>query len=754
MPVFFGRTPKAKGPTKSAVETSAGDLEPVEPGRLNIFSRPVVMTPLYSLTFQNLGHLAAVLSNNPGTCIQLSQEGADVEPMPDDQRLPFVHPNFAFALSKGAALTDDTVAELSKRGFTSIAFNGKTVYVKEGPMKEDYTWVDDNVPSVEPKAEVPARYLNPSSYSAYLSFHSITSSVCRTMHSLSLDAEFDPDQQPPPATIRGYTNITKVMENAPGVLSVGRMAVEDDRMADTEDSEGPETPQMTRLRDMILVNDKHLCNSTVVAFGNPFVKDLPSTFITSGNSQFITSPGLIFKYKPGLAIPDPNLAGTILGKYFLTCLGPTIEDQLSFLTDIKTGLGNLRLMPLGDAYAHLYKCIEIAIECQAGVVPFFSQSYYEGCVVMGGVGAYIHVNGTTLSFKGITELKQEFLMVSDHGNALSLIASKFPGDRRALVMGCKTMFDLRELCLTQPLTPDEMSYIVDKAVGLRFQSETWVLSPAKLKAALHLISHPQDLDNTHPISRFTLFSRDPVLVALSVFGDSVPSWDIPQGITNPMNRDAPPAPMPNATKATSARGIINDATWTMVIRKTDLTSACESFRRLAGLAGYRSVSSVIAKKQGYFTFTREKMNVFWSEMREAYRVINPTGMASTSGGDDNKRKLEKSAEETAGAVKKRYDECSDRAIVAKPDPSIGSFDYVRFSSRVELWACRREGEEDFLVVCLYCTLGYVYWMGRVDLSGLGLFDEEELLISGFEKLSMDIEMVDILAGLVLSDDEV
>jgi hypothetical protein len=747
MPVFFGRTPRAKGPTKSAVETSAGELEPVEPARLAIFSRPVAMTPLYSITYQNLGHLVAVLSSSPGTSIQLSQDGADIEPMPDNYRLPFTHPNFAFALTKGAALTDDTQAELSKRGFTSITFNGQTVYVKDSPSKEDFIWVDDNVPSISPTGQVPTRYLNPGSYSAYLSFHSITSSICRAMHSLAVDAEYDPDAQLPRPSIQGYSNIITGKKSDKGVEK-GRMTVEDDRMTDSEGVVGEvETPMMKKLRDMILVADDNLSPSTVVAFGNTLSK-LPATYLQSGLSSAINAPGLIFKYKSGLAIPDPTLPGNILGKYFLTCLGPTIADQFSSLEDIKTGLGGLRMMELGDAYTHLYKCIEIAIDCQAGVVPFFSQNYYEGCVVMGGVGAHIRINGTTLSFKSTLELKQEFLLVSDHGSALSLIASKFPSERRLYVMDCKTMYDLREICLTQPLTPDDMSYVVDKAVGLRFQSETWVLSPSRLKSSLRLISHPQELNQTHPISRFTLFSRDPVLVALSVFGDSVPSWDIPQGITNPMNKDAPPAPMPNATKATSAKGVINDATWTMVIRKTDLMAACESFRRLAGIAGYRSVASALAKKQGYFTFTREKMNVFWNEMREAYRVINPTGMASTSGGDDNKRKMEKSAEEATGSVKKRYG--GDPGLSEDvSDLNLGSFDHVRISSYIELWACRRDDEEDFLVVCLYCTLGYVYWMGWVDLSGLGLVDEGKSLLAEMEDLNMGYEIEYLLEGLVL-----
>jgi hypothetical protein len=76
---------------------------------------------------------------------------------------------------------------------------------------------------------------------------------------------------------------------------------------------------------------------------------------------------------------------------------------------------------------------------------------------------------------------------------------------------------------------------------------------------------------------------------------------------------------------------------------------------LAGQGGYRSVSSSIARKQGFFVFGRERMVEFWAEMQLAYRSVDSrfkieAGEATISKG---KRQMERELGEGSSISKKK-----------------------------------------------------------------------------------------------------
>jgi len=94
-----------------------------------------------------------------------------------------------------------------------------------------------------------------------------------------------------------------------------------------------------------------------------------------------------------------------------------------------------------------------------------------------------------------------------------------------------------------------------------------------------------------------------------------------------------------------ATGNISDAAWTMVVRKTDLVSATEEFRRMAGTMKYRSTSSVVAKKVGHQTYNSARMMEFWAEIRKSLKIVNPHAVLEQEDvGSGNKRSL--SSEDT------------------------------------------------------------------------------------------------------------
>lgn len=93
----------------------------------------------------------------------------------------------------------------------------------------------------------------------------------------------------------------------------------------------------------------------------------------------------------------------------------------------------------------------------------------------------------------------------------------------------------------------------------------------------------------------------------------------------------------------------------MVVRKTDLKNAVEDFRAMVGQSGYRSVSSMLARKQGYNVFGKERMTEFWAEMQIAYRATDEKFMIAAGEGTISKglKRAERAKEEMEGPVIKR-----------------------------------------------------------------------------------------------------
>jgi hypothetical protein len=621
--IFFGYPPKKAGPTKLAVDTPVGQLEPAEPSVFKIYAVPDYTHPVFPMIASHLGHLVNVLASPQYTQLPLSSEGDFVNPPKDP--LPFRLQNLAFVIHSEIGLSDAQIQVLAEKQFTSMSFGKKTVWLRENVSKGDFLLLQSSEIPWNAIGTVPSRYLNPSAFIAYLSTISLTTRICETLHRLSeghsegMD-EFSGDKD----RLEGYKVSTDYEEDP----DIPEGPKDKDSLAKFTKSENGVLDSLTKFYYKLLAH----ANTT---FHNPRMSvtyyncfETPArSFINSGDIGPIQSSGKILKFEPKLATPDISIISDTIARHFRTSLGTSHEEQFDNLDKLRGGLSALRLTEVGDELAHLYKCVEVSIQGRCGLVPFFSGSHYEGCVLLGGYGTSFAVNGHMSGFESKTDLRAEFLVASSHSQALSSIANKVPFAIRAEVIKCTSMVQLRRLFLNLSMTPDDRDDIIQKAASLRFSQSHWVISPAMLRRCFSLIANLTLLQDDYPISRLCLFSKDPVFIALSCFGEkSAPSLNTPQGTLCSTKGPNPPSPPQMSQGAPKSKGAISDAAWVMTIRKTDIMSAIDDFKELANLQAYRSLSTVQSRKQGFHSYSRDRMAEYWKDLREAYRVVNPSGI--------------------------------------------------------------------------------------------------------------------------------
>jgi hypothetical protein len=511
---------------------------------------------------------------------------------------------------------------LELEGFTSMQFSGRTVWLHENGSTELLKGLEGLV-EVDDTGPAPARYCNTQSMRAYLVLRSFTTRICELFQHLASGSSYAiAKQKENSKVVDPWLNARDHPE--PEDVVMGEDAQPKFTKPLSYDMKNAPDARFEKLLGLCLGSGAGVSSSSV-AFRH---FDTPTGFMTPSESTLLTHHGLVLKFHPQLALPDPNLIADVIGRHFLAGLGDTIEEQTENLALLKTGLSALRLTRVGDELTHLYKCIDIAIQCRAGCIPVMSGSRYEGTVVMGGPGAVLIHNGADFPFESVTSLKQTFLSISAHVVHLAAIANLLTSDAdtRALIKDVTSMVGLREFCLVSSIDQQGKDEVIRRASNLEFSPDTWVINPANLKALFKLIASPSTLNGeVHPIGRMSLFETDMVTVAMSMFGEkSAPSWDIPSGVLCSLKAANPPSPPSAKVQGKQKnRGDISDAAWVMVIRRTDLFSAVADFRVMADTLSYRSSSSALAKKVGHRVFGRDRMAEFWGDLREALRVINP-----------------------------------------------------------------------------------------------------------------------------------
>lgn len=219
----------------------------------------------------------------------------------------------------------------------------------------------------------------------------------------------------------------------------------------------------------------------------------------------------------------------VINRYFLGSLGNNAESVRGTFKRVKEDWGIICDTDVGKELAHLAKCIDLGLQCQARVFPIIDTEQYLGCCLL-GAGFQIAAYNTVYTPVPNETLQERIGLASSHKAALLHIATiASEGDTEldiyTSVMESCSMMELRNVLLETELTSSQREQIGVAARGLRFKYKPLNISADNLAKILNLIAHPdQKLDNALPIHPLYLLDMNRSHLLWSTFGDLAPSF--------------------------------------------------------------------------------------------------------------------------------------------------------------------------------------------------------------------------------------
>jgi hypothetical protein len=248
-------------------------------------------------------------------------------------------------------------------------------------------------------------------------------------------------------------------------------------------------------------------------------------------SNLPNAEGLYFPFVKDLSVSDSITVPFVVEHYFLKCLGSNLVSANRSLLQLKSAWGLIKDTELGHEVSHLYKCIHIALKCQAAVYPVYTNSVYEGCVVWGS-GYAICIEESVYKPIAYDRLQTLVQDTSMHSKALHEIRELLTIDMQDRIDSCKTIRELSHIVQGAELDAIAREKVIGAAHRLCFPNKYWSSKQRYVKMALDMILRwdtPEAIDDDVPMHPSMLFSQKMLEVVLSAFGHQAPSFMIPNG---------------------------------------------------------------------------------------------------------------------------------------------------------------------------------------------------------------------------------
>lgn len=244
-----------------------------------------------------------------------------------------------------------------------------------------------------------------------------------------------------------------------------------------------------------------------------------------------TGYGLFFPFVEDLAAPDSDAIISCISRYFIKALGPSMISQSQAFEKLRSAIGVLNSTRMGHILAHIATCISIGLQAQVRIFPIFSDTLYEGSVLIGAEWSLGHKGLITYPVNPET-LSATILDSVAHASSLASIVTTLARAlrREVEIDQIRSLWSLHELCISASLTENEKISIGRLAANLNFNQRRFRINAECLNHLFKLLSGDEQFSEDSPIHPAALFSQDCTELALSCFGFEAPSF-LPDGGT-------------------------------------------------------------------------------------------------------------------------------------------------------------------------------------------------------------------------------
>jgi len=621
MPVYFGHAVTQRGDKKVDVSDSLKQLGinllRAAPSQVVCDTLPYVTSPIWSMWIASLSALMLSASKRAPTSLNLTGYRIDSKhPHP----LPWHLPRISIEVkNKGSKQLE----WLLDSGFEEQEIRGKSYFICEEPTSASLQPLLNGTSGVDfnDRNYVPLRTSN---MSALL----ILSEMYNTLSFLSI-------------FMRNCLYSSVLPSRASLTDSLGAEITSTLRSGMEVDTEGGQSTSTTTIVSGIAAILEYFPTLTTFRTGPSEHEvvtaassiSLPPYLSPNDLSHSQGNSGLFLRYVADLSDEDPTGVVTFFSKYLSRSLGNTSEEIFDRLDDYRAAWGILKSTEAGHVLSHIVKSFEIAFEGCCGVVPVFSDGFYEGCALIG--------TGFTLNFR--TEL---FLPLSPGEFANEMMAmetnkrllDKILSILRKADVDIDSVKDiskpaaLRRNILLGDIDSEGKKILMTLIRKVRFPYSKWSVTVGSISRFCSLLKGSMDdLPDETPVGPEGMFSIDPVEVLMSCFkAGTCPSFRHPSGVPIDLSARKPPsAPIESQSKKGKGPGQVNNGGWVFSIRRVDIVEAVSDFRTMVKEKEARSLGSAASRGLGYFVLSGGNFERVFLLLKDVIGSLDPTSVADT-----------------------------------------------------------------------------------------------------------------------------
>jgi hypothetical protein len=255
---------------------------------------------------------------------------------------------------------------------------------------------------------------------------------------------------------------------------------------------------------------------------------LPRIWGSMNELTNILSNGIFCPFEPNFSQTDRRAIHLLLSDFSCLCS----ESETFGIFDesfVEIWTKELCLTMEGEFIAHMIATLHLARKIGARICFLVTGNLYEGSILHGAKEfSFKLVGGTTYSSLKGTELIADIEGYAFHSTTLVSLLEAVGVGGDVIPSQIKTMRQLRTIVMGKQghaLTPDIEATVAKKLVFLNFREKPEAVNPSSLGKFFSYIhpSAPTVIPESVYLDRRAFFSKDPMMLALSMFGMYAPS---------------------------------------------------------------------------------------------------------------------------------------------------------------------------------------------------------------------------------------